>query len=152
MKAESSAPRLLSHRAIHLDAIRHISLPAGELIVNEGGDYNSIEIGILNKQVVDSIKGKPDHVPPSAFRKACCIYRVHEKFRKINKNAYTPDTVAIGPFYRGEERLKAMEEYKLRYLHTLLDRTTRISERKLEEYDEAIRKLDEKAREYYSAR
>ncbi|KAF8387638.1 hypothetical protein HHK36_026291 [Tetracentron sinense] len=114
---------------------------------NGGGDYTSIEMGILKKQVVDSIKGKLDRVPTSAFRKTCCIYRVQEKFRKINKNAYMPDTVAIGPFHRGEERLKLMEEHKLRYLHTLLDRTP---ERKLEEYVEAMSKLEERARKYYS--
>ncbi|KAF8392726.1 hypothetical protein HHK36_023075 [Tetracentron sinense] len=117
---------------------------------NKGGDYSSIEIGNLNKQLAASIIGKVDSVPPSTFKKTCCIYRVHEKFRKINKYAYTPDTVAIGPFHRGEERLKAMEEQKLRYVHGLLARITTMPEKKMEECVEAMRKLEEKARKCYS--
>ncbi|KAF8392727.1 hypothetical protein HHK36_023076 [Tetracentron sinense] len=116
---------------------------------NEGGDYSSIEIGNLNKQLLASVIKKLDSVPPSAIGETCCIYRVHEKFRKINKNAYTPDTVAIGPFHRGEERLKAMEEHKLRYVRALLAQTT-TPDRKLEECIKAMSRLEERARKCYS--
>ncbi|KAF8394246.1 hypothetical protein HHK36_020453 [Tetracentron sinense] len=114
-----------------------------------GGDYSSIEIGNPNEiePLVASIREQLDRVPPSAFGKKCCIYRVHEKFRKINANAYMPDTVAIGPFHHGKERFKAMEQHKLRYVHALFAQTTQ--ENKLEECVNAMRTLEEEARKCY---
>ncbi|KAL6202972.1 hypothetical protein ACLB2K_026676 [Fragaria x ananassa] len=42
------------------------------------------------------------------------IYRVPEKLRRLNENAYTPRVVSIGPFHHGKESLKPMEEHKKR--------------------------------------
>ncbi|XP_070669344.1 UPF0481 protein At3g47200-like isoform X2 [Malus domestica] len=52
-----------------------------------------------------------------------CIYRVPKRLRQGNKEAYTPQVVSIGPLHHGEEPLKGMEEHKLRYLQSFLDRT-----------------------------
>ena len=45
----------------------------------------------------------------------CCIYKVPPKLRKVNKDAYTPMIISIGPFHHGKENLKKMEELKRRY-------------------------------------
>ncbi|CDP11189.1 unnamed protein product [Coffea canephora] len=49
-----------------------------------------------------------------------CIYRVPEKQRRKNEEAYTPRLVSIGPLHHGDAQLKAMEEYKLKYLNNFL--------------------------------
>jgi hypothetical protein len=50
-----------------------------------------------------------------ARRRVCCIYRVPNKLRQVNKEAYTPKLVSIGPFHHGLEELKGMEKQKLIY-------------------------------------
>ncbi|GLT52996.1 hypothetical protein SLA2020_262960 [Shorea laevis] len=51
-----------------------------------------------------------------ARRPECCIYRVPNKLRDVNKEAYTPKLVSIGPFHHGLEELKGMERKKQIYL------------------------------------
>ncbi|CDP11192.1 unnamed protein product [Coffea canephora] len=46
--------------------------------------------------------------------------RVPEKQRRKNEEAYTPRLVSIGPLHHGDAQLKAMEEYKLKYLNNFL--------------------------------
>lgn len=53
----------------------------------------------------------------------CCIYKVPQKIRKLNEEAYTPSIVSIGPFHHGDKRLESMEDLKLRYLKSFLERT-----------------------------
>ncbi|KAF9619814.1 hypothetical protein IFM89_009565 [Coptis chinensis] len=114
-----------------------------------GRDHVLIQISELNKVLAASIKIKLDKVSPSPSGKSCCIYKVHEKFRKVNEYAYTPEMVSIGPFHTAKLALQAMEDHKLRYMHVLLSRTTSL-ETKLAECVESIGKLEEKARKCYS--
>ncbi|KAM3685461.1 hypothetical protein ACJW30_11G117200 [Castanea mollissima] len=53
----------------------------------------------------------------------CCIYRVPKKLSRVNKEAYTPKLISIGPLHHGENELCAMEMLKLRYLRELCYRT-----------------------------
>ncbi|XP_004501993.1 UPF0481 protein At3g47200-like [Cicer arietinum] len=53
----------------------------------------------------------------------CCIYKVPQKLRKLNEQAYTPAIVSIGPFHYGDKRLVSMEDLKLKYLKSFLERT-----------------------------
>ncbi|KAG2669238.1 hypothetical protein I3760_14G025400 [Carya illinoinensis] len=53
----------------------------------------------------------------------CCIYRVPKRLRKVNKEAYTPNLVSIGPLHHGKEELKEMEKQKVRYLKEFCCRT-----------------------------
>ncbi|CAL8996932.1 unnamed protein product [Prunus brigantina] len=59
----------------------------------------------------------------SPISSSCCIYRVPERFRCVNENAYTPQVVSIGPLHHGKKGLEAMEEHKMRYLQEFLCRT-----------------------------
>ncbi|KAL3745399.1 hypothetical protein ACJRO7_014498 [Eucalyptus globulus] len=72
------------------------------------------------KEVAVTIKTKMDNLP--AVSTECCIYRVPEKLRKANAEAYTPQVISIGPFHRGKKELQLMEEIKLRYLTGFLCR------------------------------
>ncbi|KAL9386302.1 hypothetical protein Peur_019426 [Populus x canadensis] len=58
-----------------------------------------------------------------AFSAACCIYRVPERLRKLNAEAYTPRVVSIGPIHHGKENLKAMEDHKIMYLQQFLEQS-----------------------------
>ena len=53
----------------------------------------------------------------------CCIYRVPYKLRMVNKDAYTPKLISIGPLHHGEYELHAMEMLKLRHLKEFCYRT-----------------------------
>jgi hypothetical protein len=56
----------------------------------------------------------------------CCIYSVPKNLRKVNKEAYTPRIVSIGPFHHNKN--KDMEMHKLRYLKDFLYRTGKSQE------------------------
>ncbi|KAL3506487.1 hypothetical protein ACH5RR_031869 [Cinchona calisaya] len=69
-----------------------------------------------------------------------CIYRVPEKHRKKNEEAYTPRLISIGPLHHAESQLQAMEEYKLKYLSNFLH-TFRVPIELLSEYVHSQEKL-----------
>ncbi|XP_026416333.1 UPF0481 protein At3g47200-like [Papaver somniferum] len=117
----------------------------------EAEKYVAIEITNENKVLANSIKLKLDKsIPSSSATTQCSIYRVHEKFRKLNKFAYTPEMISIGPFHRGAGSLAAMEDHKLRYAHALLSRTTPIGVTKLEECVAYMGRIEDEARKCYS--
>jgi len=58
----------------------------------------------------------------------CCIYRVPKNLRNINKEAYTPKLVSIGPFHHNLIELRGMEMQKLRYFKDFLYRTRKSQE------------------------
>ncbi|KAM7465085.1 hypothetical protein LguiB_012647 [Lonicera macranthoides] len=55
----------------------------------------------------------------------CFIFRVHNELRQVNKKAYEPNIIAIGPYHHGKEKLKLMDEHKSRYLRHILAGITR---------------------------
>ncbi|XP_059439854.1 UPF0481 protein At3g47200-like [Corylus avellana] len=63
-------------------------------------------------------------LPPAEWSE-CCIYRVPNKLREVNIEAYTPKLVSIGPFHHRGKELRYTEKkmHKLRYLKAFLDRT-----------------------------
>jgi len=77
----------------------------------------------------------------------CCIFKVHTQLRKVNEKAYDPVMVAIGPYHRGKDDLRLMEDHKLHYLQLLLQRR---NESSVETYIKAIRELEGRARRYYA--
>lgn len=81
-------------------------------------DRRSEDAGSL----ADSIKAKLESLPSLSSK--CCIYKVPNKLRRLNPDAYSPRVVSIGPFHHGKEELQAMEEHKYRYLQSFLTRTS----------------------------
>ncbi|KAK6927510.1 Protein of unknown function DUF247, plant [Dillenia turbinata] len=57
--------------------------------------------------------------PPSP---GCCIYKVPRDIRLLNVAAYEPCVVSIGPFHHGKSNLKTMEERKIHYFRSFVQR------------------------------
>lgn len=94
--------------------------------------------------LVDSIKAKLESL--SSLSNQCCIYKVPNKLRRLNPDAYSPRLVSFGPFHRGKEELQAMEEHKYRYLQSFLPRTIF----SLEDLVRVARTWEENARNCYA--
>lgn len=62
--------------------------------------------------LANSIEEELESLPP--LSKTCSIYRAPERLCHGNEKYYTPHIVSIGPLHHGKERLKAMEEHKMR--------------------------------------
>nr|TKS08740.1 hypothetical protein D5086_0000100390 [Populus alba] len=52
----------------------------------------------------------------------CSIFKVPSRLRHVNEKAFEPEILSIGPYHRGKDSLKMMEEHKERYLEKLLKR------------------------------
>ncbi|MCL7037302.1 hypothetical protein MKW94_028300 [Papaver nudicaule] len=104
-----------------------------------------------NKVLADSIKLKLDKsMESSTTTTGCSIYRVHENLRRINRSAYMPEVISIGPFHHGEASLAAMEDHKLSYyVRALLSRATP-GPNKLEECVACLKRIEDEARKCYS--
>ncbi|KAG5512674.1 hypothetical protein RHGRI_038960 [Rhododendron griersonianum] len=71
---------------------------------------------------------------------SACIYKVPEGLRKLNKSAYTPRVIAIGPLHRKDKHLQeSMQRVKWYYTHHLLNRLTE----GIEDENQKGRKLSE---------
>ena len=71
--------------------------------VNSNGNSSNIE---RDPEIIVDIKSALDLEPDK--RPECCIYRVPQKLRKVNEDAYAPMLISIGPFHQGKENLKKM--------------------------------------------
>lgn len=83
------------------------------------------------------------------------IFRVPAHVREANNQLYKPRMVSIGPYYRGREELRAMEQHKLRYLRDFLERSRmeeKVTPASLSSFVEAIRKDEQRARHSYYER
>lgn len=79
-----------------------------------------------------------------------CIYRIPDLLRKHNEKAFVPFLVSIGPFHRGKENLKTMEEVKRSYSRCLLDLDRKPPpEPNLEYLVTAIRTIEQACRNCY---
>ncbi|XP_023887874.1 UPF0481 protein At3g47200 [Quercus suber] len=85
----------------------------------------------------------------------CCIYRAPGRIRKINKEAYTPKLISIGPFHHGQKEvrdedgqkeLRDLEKLKVRKLKEFCDRTGKCQK----EIAGTIEKNQDKIRRCYS--
>ncbi|XP_042479668.1 UPF0481 protein At3g47200-like [Macadamia integrifolia] len=108
---------------------------------HEDHQLNNDEIEML----VESMKEKLEEV--TSLHSNYDIYRVPMQLCKVKPEAYTPQSVSIGPLHYNEEHLRTMETHKLRYLNCLLDRP---SAKTLDVYVKAVSNLEETARKCYS--
>ncbi|KAL5794970.1 hypothetical protein ACOSP7_003564 [Xanthoceras sorbifolium] len=77
----------------------------------------------------------------------CCIYKVPQYLRKLNKEAYTPRLVSIGPLHHGRKELLGMEDQKK---SCWLNFAARVNAQKLKEVDTYIKSEEQRIRAHYS--
>ncbi|XP_058084079.1 UPF0481 protein At3g47200-like [Magnolia sinica] len=75
------------------------------------------------------------------------IYIVPQRIQQVNKVAYEPQMVSIGPYHHGNKSLQGMEENKWLYLHSFLSGKPN---HRLEDYLKAMEELEDKAGSCYS--
>lgn len=81
------------------------------------------------------VAGWPSHTEP------CTIPRVPHSIRAIDKDAYEPTMLSIGPYHQSNPKLQAMEGHKWRYLQAILRRD---KERELTDYLKEMETLEVK--------
>ncbi|XP_015694613.2 UPF0481 protein At3g47200-like [Oryza brachyantha] len=77
------------------------------------------------------------------------IFRVPAHIREENRRLYEPRLVSIGPYYRGRDELRAMEQHKWRLLRHFLERAGAVP---LSDFVRAVRGVEQRARCCYSER
>nr|XP_023889664.1 uncharacterized protein LOC112001717 isoform X2 [Quercus suber] len=83
-----------------------------------GGKENENQIGTLVNEITVMI-GNPERSKSSP---ECYINRVPDYLCKVNKEAYTPRIISIGPIHHSTLKLQPMEKYKERFLKSFIDR------------------------------
>ncbi|KAK3432386.1 hypothetical protein EUGRSUZ_E04277, partial [Eucalyptus grandis] len=78
-----------------------------------------------------------------------CIYQVPTKLRQVEAKAYDPSIVSIGPYHRGDQHLKEMEEVKLKFFHRVF-KSRQEGEDVLDRVISAMEKLEPRARSFYA--
>ncbi|KAG2667380.1 hypothetical protein I3760_15G111600 [Carya illinoinensis] len=104
-----------------------------------GGEKLSDEISVIIESLKPLSASSPKHF---------CIYKVSDHIRKSNEEAYTPQVISFGPFHRNNPKLQKMEDLKLRYLKSFMERAD--PEMNLEDLLRTIRGAEESVRECYS--
>ncbi|BFG25298.1 hypothetical protein CerSpe_115720 [Prunus speciosa] len=99
-----------------------------------------------DKLLASSIQGKLRQESPLPDQ--TCIYRVPHKLFRHNEEAFVPSLVSIGPYHHGEKKLQAMEEMKLWYLRSLIERIPNQNP-SLETFVSTIRSMEQFCRDCY---
>ncbi|XP_061979594.1 UPF0481 protein At3g47200-like [Populus nigra] len=96
----------MSHRT-------EIVVTSTDQLMNKG-DHVSVD----TNKLATSMQEEFNKLRP--FSDKCSIYRVPQRLLKLNRSAYTPQVVSIGPLHHGKTELQEMEEHKKMYLQDFL--------------------------------
>ncbi|KAK6229055.1 hypothetical protein SCA6_018006 [Theobroma cacao] len=88
-----------------------------ETQIEEQNEHSHKDWVIDAKQFIINNAGRP-------LSRRCCIYRAHV-LRDVDKAAFTPQIVSIGPLHHFEEHLMGMEETKVKFLEQFLQRVAK---------------------------
>ncbi|KAJ6945158.1 hypothetical protein NC651_000253 [Populus alba x Populus x berolinensis] len=105
------------------------------------GDHGSVN----TNKLATSMRDEFNKLRP--FSGKCSIYRVPKRLLKLNRRAYTPQVVSIGPLHHGKKELQEMEEHKKMYLQDFLE----FSEVSLEDLIAFIAEKETRLRNCYAA-
>ncbi|KAH0638553.1 hypothetical protein KY285_035139 [Solanum tuberosum] len=114
-------------------------------VVTINWEINKTQLELMQQKISQS----PQLLSESAGRSSCCIFRVPQSFINVNGRSYEPQIVSIGPYHRGKDNVKMIEEHKWRFLGNLVKRTKEKG-LNLEDYLKAIQPFEMRARECYS--
>ncbi|XP_010064742.2 UPF0481 protein At3g47200 [Eucalyptus grandis] len=110
-------------------------------------DHVSLEVSLgishTDDGLVSTIQKKMEDA--SSFSNIC---RVPDELRSRNERYYSPELVSIGPYHRRNQTLGDMENHKLRYLFTLLNRNPDIG-LTLDKCVKSLKELENRARQSY---
>ncbi|KAG5517462.1 hypothetical protein RHGRI_038016 [Rhododendron griersonianum] len=101
------------------------------------------------KGMREKIKKIPKLLNPTAGKESCCIFRVPQTLVDVNKKAYHPQILSIGPYHHGKPHLNMIEEHKWKFLGELLDRPPSLG-LNLDRYLQIIAPLETRIRHCYS--
>ncbi|XP_034225653.1 UPF0481 protein At3g47200-like [Prunus dulcis] len=107
---------------------------------------NNIQTTISLEQRIQETKWL---LHPSAGNSSCCIFRLPQYLLEINKKAYQPHIVSIGPYHYGDTHLDMMQQHKWRFLRDLLVRTPSPGPN-LDDYRQVVASMEEDIRRCYS--
>ena len=114
-----------------------------EMLLTSAVDIPTVmENNLMREELIIEI---PSDMEAIQWRE-CCIYKVPRKLRQVNKEAYTPKLISIGPFHHGENVLSDMEMLKVRYFKHFCDRT----EKRQKEIAKIIEENEAKIRHCYA--
>ncbi|XP_020424599.1 UPF0481 protein At3g47200 [Prunus persica] len=107
---------------------------------------NNIQTTISLEQGIQETKWL---LHPAAGNSSCCIFRLPQYLLEINKKAYQPHIVSIGPYHYGDTHLDMMQQHKWRFLRDLLVRTPSPGPN-LDDYRQVVASMEEDIRRCYS--
>jgi hypothetical protein len=79
----------------------------------------------------------------------CCIYRVSKRVQSVHWQAYSPLLISIGPLHRNENKRQVMENEKLRYYKTFIERFG-MDKEKIRDIMSSIQNQEGRLRDCYS--
>ncbi|KAI3706466.1 hypothetical protein L6452_24230 [Arctium lappa] len=101
------------------------------------------QVEIINTQMQRLLEPHDDDNSSS------CIFRVPQSLLQINKEAYQPQIVSIGPYHHGKD-LPMIEKHKWRYLYRLQKRMLSKTDEPLKLLLYRIMSMEKRIRESYS--
>lgn len=134
-------PKLIFSEIIEIKVNRRLILY--NVVEENMADLTEIEDKMIHK-LATSIRKRFEKLPPTSPK--CCIYKIPRTLGEVNRLAYTPCLISIGPFHHGKKKLQSMQENKLRYLQNFLKRNKK---KKLLDYLTQIKQWEEEVRESY---
>ncbi|KAG5517463.1 hypothetical protein RHGRI_038017 [Rhododendron griersonianum] len=113
------------------------------------GEQDQLHYVITINNMRQKIKEIPKLLNQTAGKESCCIFRVPQTLVDVNKKAYHPQILSIGPYHHGKPHLNMIEEHKWKYLGQLLGRTPP-NGLNLDGYLQIIAPLETEIRDCYS--
>ncbi|KAH7837847.1 hypothetical protein Vadar_018700 [Vaccinium darrowii] len=101
------------------------------------------------EEMEERIKKTPKLLNQTAGKESYCIFRVPQSLVEINKKAYHPRILSIGPYHHGKSHLNMIEEHKWKFLGELLARTPPTG-LKLDGYLKLVASMENRIRDCYS--
>ena len=126
------------YEVLYLCLCKNLSDPICSTAAEKGGLMGSSD----NLQHIINIA---EEIKPARWP-GCCIYDVPPSLREVNKEAYTPLLISIGPIHHGE-KLRGMQEQKHRYFRFFRERLNYGSD--LEGYETFLKGEEQRIRHCY---
>ncbi|XP_054780029.1 UPF0481 protein At3g47200-like [Prosopis cineraria] len=101
------------------------------------------------KEIMIDIKTEPED-PMMNASKCNNIYRVPCNLRKLNKDAYTPQLVSIGPLHYGRKKLRPMQTHKLHYLNLFIEERLKGKIEAMDKFKDFLKEKERKIRQCYA--